>query len=68
MPIRNYLCQDCEYEFEYLEMHPEDLPDNCERCEGAKIHKLPTSHGGYHIHGSNSSSTRPKGAGSKSRK
>lgn len=68
MPLREYFCTDCNYEFTYLEMHPEDQPHDCERCEGKHIERMISAFGGYSMNGTNGASTTPKTAGSKRRK
>lgn len=64
MPIFNYKCKSCEKQFECLVLKADEAPDPCPDCGGSDVEKTLTSHGGYHIHGNNSASERPRRAGS----
>lgn len=66
MPIKDYLCRDCGHIQEEINLHPEENVQ-CHHCDSGKMESLPSAHGGYHIKGDNSSSVRPKGAGSRSK-
>lgn len=65
MPLREYICRDCNYEFEEIRSADDEykvIP--CSRCEDGSAEVVFSPIGGYHINGSNSGSTRPKSAGS----
>lgn len=68
MALREYLCKDCDYKFDWIESHPEDKPDLWQRCHSQNLERQFPIPGGYSIHGSNSASTSPKGHGSRRRK
>lgn len=69
MPLYEYVCQDCEMYWEEVRKikdRDETLP--CPACQSDRVKRRVTSPGGYHIHGNNSASVRPKGAGYKNKK
>lgn len=63
MPLRDYVCRDCGFEFEEFVQHEQE-PNKCSHCESVRIARLPSALGGYHISGNNAGSTRPRNAGS----
>lgn len=68
MPIKEYQCADCGHIQEELILKSDDAPTNCPHCESSRITVLPSIIGGYSTIGNNTSSVRPKGAGSKPRR
>lgn len=64
-PLRDFLCMDCNYEFEELVApYEDDTKIGCPRCEGDRVEKMFPVTGGYQMD-SGPSSVRPKGAGSR---
>jgi putative FmdB family regulatory protein len=63
MPLREYVCRDCEYIFEELIRNPEEEPRTCPRCEQGAVERLVSAHGGY-FGNMGGGSVRPKNAGS----
>lgn len=63
MPLREFVCRDCDYLFEELVRNPSEEPQKCPRCEVGKIERLLTAHGGY-VGNLGGGSTRPRNAGS----
>lgn len=68
-PIRDYICNDCGFEFESLQMSfNEGYKNVCPHCETDKVSVLPSVTGGYKFaNGSGGASITPKGAGSPKR-
>lgn len=69
MPIREFLCMDCNHNFEAL-IHAYEEGEfkvKCERCESEQVERQFPVTGGYHMN-SGGSSTRPRGAGSRPKK
>jgi putative FmdB family regulatory protein len=63
-PIYEYLCGSCGHQFEdFVSVGEYSLKMGCPHCQH-QADKLPSAHGGYKIKGDNSSSQRPKSAGS----
>jgi putative FmdB family regulatory protein len=60
MPIYTFICKNCEHTFDSLQPYGH-LP-KCEKC-GGECEKPTQTFGGYKMNGSNTASTRPKGAG-----
>lgn len=67
MALKQFVCQDCDHEFEYLSLGKDDKPQ-CSNCQSLRVAYKPGGFGGYSIKGDNSASVRPKGAGSKPHK
>lgn len=65
MPLKQFKCIDCEHEYEDLIMA--EYKSQCPECQSLKVKQIPSSFGGYKITGNNSASTRPKGAGSRTK-
>lgn len=65
MPLYDYRCRSCEVNFESVSKPYE--PVRCPECGTLGAERMVTSFGGYEIKGDNSSSVRPKGAGSRTR-
>ena len=40
MPIREYLCQQCNHRFENLEFNDSERPEKCPVCSSDKLEKL----------------------------
>lgn len=59
MPIKEYVCTDCAYQFETV-VKPGEAPDECPRCEGKQLQGCFSFPANYTIKGDNSASTRPK--------
>lgn len=64
MALFDYLCSGCTKQWEEFIRDAEDEPSKCIYCDSPKIERLLSGHGGYHINGSNGSSSRPKSSGS----
>lgn len=59
----DYICKACGHEFEALVDGYDDKP-SCVQCEALNTERLPSAAAGYKMYGSNSSSVRPRHAGS----
>jgi putative FmdB family regulatory protein len=40
MPIYEFVCEKCNYPFEYLVLSARDRPAECPQCHGKKLKKL----------------------------
>ncbi len=40
MPIYEYVCQDCDHQFEYLKFSASDDDPQCPSCNSPKVRKL----------------------------
>lgn len=61
-PLRDFVCQDCEHDFEAIDTEDELM--KCRECDSFNVKALVSAPGGYHITGHNSGSTRPRNSGS----
>lgn len=66
MPIREYICQECNNIQEYLIFHDEDIPSKCDKC-GGKLKPI-ISLSSFHLKGTGWYQTDYKNKGKKKEK